>query len=80
MIECKELAGKIIRVCRIDKDASNGPEIHMKFSDGTTFSICLKTDISIETTGSPSDNSQPRLILADNKPADSRQSFLKPKS
>jgi hypothetical protein len=72
MIECKELAGKIIRVCRIDKDATNGPEIHMQFTDGTTFSICLKTDISIETTGTPSDKNQPQLVMADNIRTDPR--------
>jgi hypothetical protein len=43
MIECKELAGKVIRICRIDKDGSNGPEIHIEFTDQTTFSVCLKT-------------------------------------
>jgi hypothetical protein len=49
MIECKELAGNVIRICRIDKDGSNGPEIHIEFTDQTMFSVCLKTDISIET-------------------------------
>ena len=49
MIECKELAGKVVRACRIDKDGSNGPEIHIEFTDQTVFSVCLKTDISIET-------------------------------
>ena len=49
MIECKELAGKVVRICRIDKDGRNGPEIHIEFTDQTIFSVCLKTDISIET-------------------------------
>lgn len=56
MIECKELAGKVVRICRIDKDGRNGPEIHIEFTDQTVFSVCLKTDISIETKsidGSP---------------------------
>ena len=49
MIECKELVGKVIRNCRIDKDGRNGPEIHIEFTDQTIFSVCLKTDISVET-------------------------------
>jgi hypothetical protein len=49
MIECKELAGKVVRTCRIDKDGRNGPEIHIEFTDQTIFSVCLKTDVSIET-------------------------------
>jgi hypothetical protein len=56
MIECKELAGKVVRACRIDKDGRNGPEIHIEFTDQTIFSVCLKTDVSIETKsidGSP---------------------------
>ena len=49
MIELKELAGKVIRACRIDKDGRDGPEIYIEFTDQTIFSVCLKTDISIET-------------------------------
>ena len=62
MIECNELAGKVIRICRIEKDGSNGPEIHIEFTDQTTFSVCLKTDISIETN---SLNGPSRLRLVD---------------
>ena len=49
MIECKELAGKVVRSCHIDKDGTNGPEIHIEFTDQTIFSVCIKTDVSIET-------------------------------
>ena len=49
MIECRELEGKVIRRCDIDKDSKGGPEIHIEFTDETVFSVCLKTDVSIET-------------------------------
>ena len=69
MIECKELAGKVIRICRIDKDGKNGPEIHIEFTDQTVLSVCLKTDISIETK---SLDGFPRLRFVEdlNKPMD----------
>jgi hypothetical protein len=50
MIECRELAGKTIRRCQINKDGTDGPEIHIEFTDETTFSVCLKTNVLIETT------------------------------
>ena len=52
MIECKELAGKVIRNCRIDKDGRNGPEIHIEFTDRTIFSVCLKTDKIVRSVNS----------------------------
>jgi hypothetical protein len=71
MIECKELAGKVVRICRIDKDGRNGPEIHIEFTDQTVFSVCLKTDISIETK-SPDDRSGLRLVEDLDKPINPR--------
>jgi hypothetical protein len=67
MIECKELAGKVIRICRIDKDGSNGPEIHIEFTDQTIFSVYLKTDISIKT-GSLDERTRLRLVEDLDKP------------
>jgi hypothetical protein len=37
MIECRELAGKVVRRCQIDKDGKDGPEIHIVFTDETVF-------------------------------------------
>jgi hypothetical protein len=48
MIECKELAGKVIRLFTIFEDGHYGPDIQIEFTDGTRFSACLKTAISIE--------------------------------
>jgi hypothetical protein len=67
MIECKELVGKVIRICRIDKDGSNGPEIHIEFTDQTIFSVFLKTDISIKT-GSLDERLRLRLVEDLDKP------------
>ena len=68
MIECKELAGKVIRICRIDKDGGNGPEIHIEFTDQTIFSVCFNTDISIRLE-SVDERTRPRLVEdVDNPP------------
>ena len=47
MIECKELAGKVIRVFTIFEDGHYGPDIQIEFTDGTRFSACLKTARSL---------------------------------
>jgi hypothetical protein len=50
MIECKELAGKVVRSLTLFEDGSNGPEVSMEFTDGTVFSVCLKTSIEAKHT------------------------------
>jgi hypothetical protein len=49
MIECRELAGKVVQRCTVDKDANDGPEIHIEFTDETIFCVSLKSKVSIET-------------------------------
>lgn len=49
MIECRELAGKVVQRCTVDKDAKDGPEIHIAFTDETVFCVSLKSTVSIET-------------------------------
>ena len=48
MIERKDLAGKTIRGCHIEKDGMLGPEISIEFTDDTVFSICLKTEVLLQ--------------------------------
>jgi hypothetical protein len=48
MIDCKELSDKIVRQLTIYEDGTYGPEVHIAFTDGTSFSACLKTNVSIE--------------------------------
>jgi hypothetical protein len=72
MIECRELAGKVIRRCQIDKDGKDGPEIHIVFTDETVLSVCLKTDVSIETRRA-SDGRPMRLVRDRNEPGTSEE-------
>jgi hypothetical protein len=69
MIECLELAGKTIRVCSVYEDGSYGPEIHIEFTDGTSFSACLKTAISIEAKCLREDGGQPQILRDYTSPA-----------
>jgi hypothetical protein len=48
MIECKELTSKVVRLVTIYEDGMYGPEVHIEFADGTIFSACLKSNVSIE--------------------------------
>jgi hypothetical protein len=48
MIHCKELSDKVVRLLTIYENGTYGPEVHIEFTDGTTFSACLKTNVSIE--------------------------------
>ena len=62
MIECKELAGKVIRLFTIFEDGHYGPDIQIEFTDGTRFSACLKTAISIESIYSQDQGGQPEIL------------------
>lgn len=62
MIECKELAGKVIRDCSIYEDGSDGPEVLIEFTDDTTFSVCLKTIVAVEAKCLRDDGGQPQVV------------------
>lgn len=62
MIECKELVGKVIRLCILFEDGSNGPEVQIEFTDGTSFAVCLKTDVSLEAKCIRDEGGQPQVL------------------
>jgi hypothetical protein len=69
MIECKELAGKVVRLFTIFEDGSYGPDIQIEFTDGTSFSACLKADISIEAKHTLDEGGQPQVLKDYTRPA-----------
>ena len=69
MIECKELANKTIRLCTIFEDGHYGPDIQIEFTDGTRFSTCLKTAVSIEATYSRDQGGKPDVLRDYSSPA-----------
>lgn len=68
MIECKELAGKVIRACHIYEGGSCGPEVHIEFTDDTTFSACLKTEVSIEAKCIHDQGGEPQILTDYTRP------------
>ena len=69
MIECKELAGKVIRAFTIFEDGHDGPDIQIEFEDGTRFSACLKPAISIEATYSKDQGGRSNILRDYSSPA-----------
>ena len=69
MIECKELAGKTIRLCTLYEDDSYGPEIQMEFTDGTSFCVSLKTNIALEAKCFRDEGGQPQVLRDYTTPA-----------
>jgi hypothetical protein len=62
MIECKDLAGKVIHRCTLYEDGNYGPEVHLELTDGTTFSACLTTKTSIEAKHIRDDGGEPQVL------------------
>jgi len=62
MIECKELANKVVRRCAIYEDGHYGPEVHIEFNDGTFFTACLQNQVSVAATYSFAQDGEPRVL------------------
>jgi hypothetical protein len=69
MIECKELTGKVIRQCTIFEDGSDGPDLQIDFTDGTSFTVSLKTDVSVEAKCLRVEGGQPQVLKDYTTPA-----------
>jgi hypothetical protein len=48
VIDCPELADKIIQELRIHDDPPCGREVHIEFTDGTAFTVSLTTNTTVE--------------------------------
>ncbi len=62
MIECKELVGKVIRNCKLYEEGSDGPELQIDFTDGTSFVAGLKTEVSLDAKYLRSDGGGSRIL------------------
>jgi hypothetical protein len=48
MIECKDLAGKVVRSLTLFEEGSYGPEVSIDFDDGSNFNACLGVKMPLE--------------------------------
>jgi hypothetical protein len=64
MIECKDLAGKVVRSLTLYEDGSDGPEVSIDFTDGTNFTACLGFKLMLEAKTTLDEGGQP-LVLKD---------------
>ena len=69
MIDCKELAGKVIRSLTIFEDGADGPEISIDFEDGSNFNACLGVKMTIEAKWTHDDGGQPEMLRDFTTPA-----------
>ena len=72
MIACNELTNKVVRLVTIYPAGDYGPEVNIEFTDGTTFSACLRTSASIEAKYIRDEGGQPRVLRDYSTPALSR--------
>lgn len=62
MIECKDLAGKVVRSVTLYEDGSVGPEIAIDFEDGSNFYVCLGIRTTLEAKLTRNDGGQPQML------------------
>ena len=62
MVECQEFVGKIVSSFKLYEDSIEGPEISIKFTDGTVFSSCLKITSALEAEVMRNEGGHPCLL------------------
>ncbi len=58
----RELLLRIAAILSQKSDGSGGPEVVIEFTDDTTFTICLKTSVSVEAKSIRDEGNQPQIL------------------
>ena len=69
MIECKDLAGKVIRSVSLFEEGSYGPEVSIDFEDGSNSNVCLGIKATLEAKWTRDDGGQPQVLKDYSTPA-----------
>ncbi len=69
MIECNDLAGKVIRSITLFETGSAGPEVSINFEDGSNFNVCLGVKMTLEAKWTHDDGGQPQVLKDYSAPA-----------
>jgi hypothetical protein len=62
MIDCHDLAGKVVRSLTLFEDGRHGPEISIDFEDGSSFHACLGVKMTLEAKCMRDEGGQPQLV------------------
>jgi hypothetical protein len=69
MIECKDLAGKVVRSITLFEQGNAGPEISIDFDDGSNFNACLGVKMTLEAKLTRDEGGQPQVLKQYTTPA-----------
>jgi hypothetical protein len=69
MIDCKDLAGKVVRSITLFDEGSDGPEISIDFEDGSNLNVCLRGKMTLEAKWTRDDGGQPQMLKDYTTPA-----------
>jgi hypothetical protein len=69
MIECKDLAGKVVRSLTIFEDGKDGPEVSIDFEDGSNFYASLGVKMTLAAKWTRDDGGQPQVLRDFTTPA-----------
>jgi hypothetical protein len=67
MMECKELANKVVRKVTLYEEGDYGPEVNIEFTDGCHFNVCLKAEMEARLT--LDEGGEPRVLKSYSVPA-----------
>jgi hypothetical protein len=61
-VDCPDLAGKTIHNLTVFRDAVDGTEIQIDFTDGTSFVCCVENQVKVEANLLVCGNGEPRVL------------------
>jgi hypothetical protein len=62
MIDCKDLAGKVIRSVTIFQEGDDGPQVSIDFEDGSNFNVSLAVKTTLEAKWTLDEGGQPKVL------------------
>jgi hypothetical protein len=62
MVDCKELAGKVVRSITLFEARTDGSAISIDFEDGSSFHACLGVKTTLEAKWTRDDGGQPQVL------------------
>ena len=62
MVECKELAGKVVRSLTLYEEGNDGPEVSIDFEDGCNFNVCLGVKTTLDAKLTLNEGGQPQML------------------
>jgi hypothetical protein len=61
-VDCPDVIGKTIQNLKVYRDAGDGTEIQIDFTDGTSYVCCVENQVKVEANLVVCGNGEPKVL------------------